>query len=135
MQRRRGIDSSEVSFQITPMIDMTFLLLIFFMVTTKLTDQQVNVPVKLPVAVSAVPPGKIERDIVNIDGEGRYYIGDRPASKAELKVHLEERFRDFPPLQVYLRADENTPGKTIREVIEMAGEAGALDVIVATYQK
>ncbi|MCP5541692.1 MAG: biopolymer transporter ExbD [Akkermansiaceae bacterium] len=135
MQRRRGIDSSEVSFQITPMIDMTFLLLIFFMVTTKLTDQQVNVPVKLPVAVSAVPPGKIERDIVNIDGEGRYYIGDRPASKAELKVHLEERFRDFPPLQVYLRADENTPGKTIREVIKMAGEAGALDVIVATFQK
>ncbi|MCB1065618.1 MAG: biopolymer transporter ExbD, partial [Verrucomicrobiae bacterium] len=66
MIRRRQASSGEVSFQITPMIDMTFLLLIFFMVTSKLTDQQINVPVDLPVAVSAVAPGKAERDIVNI---------------------------------------------------------------------
>ncbi|MCB1087890.1 MAG: biopolymer transporter ExbD, partial [Verrucomicrobiae bacterium] len=62
--RRRHSNSGEVSFQITPMIDMTFLLLIFFMVTSKLTDQQMNVPIALPVAISAVAPGKVERDIV-----------------------------------------------------------------------
>ena len=117
------------------MIDMTFLLLIFFMVTSKLTDQQINVPVDLPVAVSAVAPGKAERDIVNIDGEGNYYIGDRRATKDELMEHLKFRFKDFPPLQVYLRADKNTPAKQVREVIDMAGEAGAIDVIVGTYQK
>ena len=117
------------------MIDMTFLLLIFFMVTSKLTDQKLNVPIELPIAVSAVAPGKIERDIINIDSEGQYYIGDRPASKEELMAHLEERFRDFPPLQVYLRADKNTPAKIIRETIDMAGEAGAIDVILGTYQK
>ena len=135
MIRRRQASSGEVSFQITPMIDMTFLLLIFFMVTSKLTDQQINVPVDLPVAVSAVAPGKAERDIVNIDGEGNYYIGDRRATKDELMEHLKFRFKDFPPLQVYLRADKNTPAKQVREVIDMAGEAGAIDVIVGTYQK
>ena len=56
MTRRHKRPLDEVSFQITPMIDMTFLLLIFFMVTQKITEQQLNVPVKLPVAVSAVPP-------------------------------------------------------------------------------
>lgn len=133
--RRRRSSAGEVSFQITPMIDMTFLLLIFFMVTSKLSDQRVNVPVNLPVAVSAVAAGKIARDIVNIDAEGRYYIGDRPATKDELTAHLRARFRDFPPLQVYLRADKNTPAKQVREVIDLAGEAGALDVILGTYQK
>ena len=115
MTRRRRADAGEVSFQITPMIDMTFLLLIFFMVTSKLTDQQINVPIELPVAISAVAPGKAERDIINLDGEGNYYIGDRRATKEELKAHLDERFADFPPLQVYLRADRNTPAKKVRE--------------------
>lgn len=133
--RRRRSPAAEVSFQITPMIDMTFLLLIFFMVTSRLSDQKVNVPVDLPVAVSAVPAGKIARDIVNIDGEGRTYIGNRPATREELTAHLRARFRDFPPLQVYLRADKNTPAKEVREVIDLAGQAGALDVILGTYQK
>jgi len=123
----------EVSFQITPMIDMTFLLLIFFMVTQKITEQQLQVPVKLPVAVSAVPPEKTERDVINIDREGQYYIGDQAASKEEVLAHLKVKFKDFPPLQIYLRADQNTPTKKIREFVEMATEVGAIDLIFGVY--
>ncbi|MCG8602789.1 MAG: biopolymer transporter ExbD [Verrucomicrobiales bacterium] len=133
MVRRRKKALDEVSFQITPMIDMTFLLLIFFMVTQKITEQQIQVPVKLPVAVSAVPPEKTERDIINIDGEGQYYIGDVPATKEEVLAHLKVKFEDFPPLQIYLRADQNTPTKKIREFVEMATEVGAIDLIFGVY--
>lgn len=117
------------------MIDMTFLLLIFFMVTQKITEQQLNVPVALPVAVSAVPPAKTERDIINIDGEGNYYIGDLPATTEEMLAHLKAKFEDFPPLQIYLRADKNTPTKKIREFVEMATEVGAIDLIFGVYGK
>ncbi len=133
MVRRRKKALDELSFQITPMIDMTFLLLIFFMVTQKITEQQLQVPVKLPVAVSAVPPEKTERDIINIDGEGQYYIGDQAASKEEVLAHLKVKFKDFPPLQIYLRADQNTPTKKIREFVEMATEVGAIDLIFGVY--
>lgn len=133
MVRRRKRPLDEVSFQITPMIDMTFLLLIFFMVTQKITEQQINVPVKLPVAVSAVPPEKTERDIINIDGGGNYYIGDQMASKEEVLAHLKVKFKDFPPLQIYLRADKDTPTKKIREFVEMATEVGAIDLIFGVY--
>ncbi|MEM6278459.1 MAG: biopolymer transporter ExbD [Verrucomicrobiota bacterium] len=122
-----------MSFQITPMIDLTFLLLIFFMVTQKITEQQLNVPVKLPVAVSAVPPERTERDIINIDGEGNYYIGDNPATTEEVLAHLRIKFEDFPPLQIYLRADKDTPTKKIREFVEMATEVGAIDLIFGVY--
>jgi biopolymer transport protein ExbD len=133
MVRRRKKALGEVSFQITPMIDMTFLLLIFFMVTQKITEQQLQVPVKLPVAVSAVPPEKTERVIINIDREGQYYIGDQAASKEEVLAHLKVKFKDFPPLQIYLRADQNTPTKKIREFVEMATEVGAIDLIFGVY--
>ncbi|MEM7602908.1 MAG: biopolymer transporter ExbD [Verrucomicrobiota bacterium] len=135
MTRRHKRPLDEVSFQITPMIDMTFLLLIFFMVTQKITEQQLNVPVKLPVAVSAVPPERTERDIINIDGAGNYYIGDLPATTEEVLAHLKVKFKDFPPLQIYLRADKDTPTKKIREFVEMATEVGAIDLIFGVYGK
>jgi len=134
MTRRRQRSQDEVSFQLTPMIDMTFLLLIFFMVTQKITEQELSVPVKLPVALSAVAAEKTERDIINLDGEGRYYIGDRPASTEEVLAHLRVKFRDFPPLQIYLRADRNTPTKRIREFVEMATEVGAIDLIFGVHE-
>lgn len=133
MLRRRKRPLDEVSFQITPMIDMTFLLLIFFMVTQKITEQELNVPVKLPVAVSAIPPERTERDVINIDGEGNYYIGDTMSSKEEVLAHLRIKFKDFPPLQIYLRADQNTPAKKIREFVDMATEVGAIDLIFGVY--
>lgn len=133
MTRRRQRPLEEVSFQITPMIDMTFLLLIFFMVTQKITEQELNVPVELPVALSAVPPERTERDVINIDGEGNYYIGDRMASREEVLAHLRVKFEDFPPLQIYLRADKDTPTKKIREFVEMATEVGAIDLIFGVY--
>ncbi|MDF1826115.1 MAG: biopolymer transporter ExbD [Verrucomicrobiales bacterium] len=135
MTRRRKRPLDEVSFQITPMIDMTFLLLIFFMVTQKITEQQLNVPVKLPVAISAVAPERTEREIINIDGGGNYYIGDLAATTDEVLAHLTTKFEDFPPLQIYLRADKDTPTKKIREFVEMATEVGAIDLIFGVYGK
>lgn len=136
MIRRRSASSGEVSFQITPMIDMTFLLLIFFMVTSQLTEQQINKQVELPVARSAIAPEDlINRDIINIDGDGAYFLADRAVTKDQLNAHLRARFKDFPPLQIYLRADKDTPAKKVREFMDMAAEAGAIDVIFGTYHK
>lgn len=125
----------DVGFQLAPMIDMTFLLLIFFMVTTKISKEQIKQEIKLPVASNAViPPEVSNRDIISIDGEGRYFIGQTPADKKTLAGYLKKRFENFPPLRLYIRADKNTPGKQIKEVMKMAAEAGAIDVIFGSYQ-
>lgn len=134
MTRRRKRSPDEVSFQLTPMIDMTFLLLIFFMVTQKITEQELSVPVALPVAATAASPEKTERDVINLDGEGNYFIGDRPATAEQVLAHLRVKFRDFPPLQIYLRADRDTPAKRIREFVEMATEVGAIDLIFGVHE-
>lgn len=125
----------EIGFQLAPMIDMTFLLLIFFMVTTKISKEQVNVEIKLPTASNAsIPDDLSNRDIISIDKEGTYYIGQTPADKKQLTDHLKERFKVTPPLRLYVRADKNTPGKQIKELMRIASEAGAVNVIFGTYQ-
>jgi biopolymer transport protein ExbD len=130
---RRSEDN--VGFQLAPMIDMTFLLLIFFMVTTKISKEQIKEEIKLPVASNAVIPAEASnRDIISIDGQGRYFIGQTPADKKQLAEHLKKRFENFPPLRLYIRADMNTPGKKIKEVMKMAADAGAIDVIFGSYQ-
>ena len=105
------------------------------MVTTKISKEQVKMDIKLPSASNAVIPSNLsERDIVSIDGQGNYFSGQTPMTKKELTAYLKERFKNYPPLRLYVRADKNTPGKQIKELMKMASEAGALNVIFGTYQ-
>ena len=125
----------EMGFQLAPMIDMTFLLLIFFMVTTKISKEQIKEDIKLPVASSAIIPKDVSnRDIISIDDQGRYFIGSEPTDKKSLAAYLKKRFENYPPLRLYIRADKTTPAKKIKEIMKMAADAGALDVIFGSYQ-
>jgi biopolymer transport protein ExbD len=131
---RKPIDDPVLG--MAPMIDMTFLLLIFFMVTTKIQTEQKKIEIKMPVAKSArIPADASEREMINIDEQGQLYSGTRPMDKKELKAYLIQRLKDFPPLKVYVRADGRTPGKKIKEIMAICSEAGAIEVIFGAYTK
>ena len=133
--KRRKRQHGQMTFQITPMIDMTFLLLIFFMVTFKMSKEEVKLDIDLPVTATAkVPRDLSNRDIINIDGEGAYFLGNGRASKDQVRQHLNEQFRDFPPLRVYIRADRATPARKLKEVLRLCSEAGAVDIIIGSHR-
>ncbi len=134
MTRKKRIHE-QVSFNITPMIDMTFLLLIFFMVTSKLSNEKMKMDIALPSArVAQLTDATGDRDIINVDGDGNYYVGNTQVTKKQLKAHLTERFKVNPPLKIYLRADKDTPSKMLKEFMAMAAEAGAVTVLIGTYK-
>lgn len=136
MQKKGKRKSDEVSFQVTPMIDMTFLLLIFFMITAKLSKETTKREVQLPVAATAkIPDDTSQRVIINIDAAGDYFIGNGRANKAAMAAYLDKRFQNFPPLRIYLRADRATPAKKIKEFMKLAATAGAQHVIFGSYTK
>jgi biopolymer transport protein ExbD len=131
---RKQPSPDEAGFQLTPMIDMTFLLLIFFMVTTKMSKEQVKMDVRLPTASAAVIPTDLShRDTINIDASGNFHIANDMVTREQLAAHLKARFVKSPPLRLYLRADQHTPAKTIRDFMKMATEAGAATVIFASH--
>ncbi|MDZ4788584.1 MAG: biopolymer transporter ExbD [Blastochloris sp.] len=132
--KRRSPEYAKI--QMTPMIDMTFLLLVFFMVTSKITTEQKKLEIKLPTAKTAKQPDNYSgRDIINIDGVGQLYTGDKPVELGELKRYLKQRLIDVPPLKISVRADSKTPAKRIKEVMRAAAEAGAIEVVFSAYTK
>ncbi|TLD72191.1 biopolymer transporter ExbD [Phragmitibacter flavus] len=136
MIRRKHRQDDPVSFQITPMIDMTFLLLIFFMLTTQISKEKVKLDVALPAASAAITPDDLSnRDIINLDAEGNFYIANDQVTRDQLNAYLKQRFINAPPLRIYLRADKLTPSKTIRDFMKMATEAGATNVIFGSYSR
>ncbi len=129
-RRRRRIHHEEIGLQIAPMIDVTLLLLFFFMLSGKLTKGEKLLDIKVPPATAGrAPVDEGDRDVVNIDADGRLFSGSRPVTAKELAAHLKQRFKDYPPLKLYVRADAATPGKRIKEVMAIASEAGAIEVI------
>jgi len=123
-----------------PMIDMVFLLLIFFMVASHLSSME-RVPVPLPVADKAkVPEEARDRQLVSIlaldeTGEEAYIFMNLK------KVGLEEfgpeiiRLREADEnLQVYLRADRRVKHKHIKAVMEACAQAGIADIIFGTFE-
>ena len=118
------------------MVDVTLLLLFFFMLAGKITKADKLMDIKIPIAKTGKTPTDAgARDVVNIDAQGQIFSGSRPVTPKELTAHLKQRFKDFPPLKLSIRADAVTPGKKIKEVMAIASEAGASEVIFGVIQK
>ena len=113
------------------MIDMTFLLLVFFMVTSTLTQQRTKKGIRLPEASASVKPeDHDQRDVINIDENGDYFIEDKKVDEENLRAYLEKRYKmDKPPYIIYLRADKDMPAKRIAEFVEMATESNVDRII------
>lgn len=132
----RRAHHDEVGLQIAPMIDVTLLLLFFFMLAGKITKAEKLLDIKVPVAATGrIPVDEGARDVVNIDEKGQIFSGSIPMTTRQLAAHLKQRFKDYPPLKLYVRADSKTPGRKIKDVMAVASEAGAIEVIFGVIQK
>ena len=115
--------------ELTPMIDVVFLLLIFFLVASKLDEADRSIDVVLPEAAAARPLTSRPREfVVNIDREGNYFAGARPVRLEELRQLLRQAAADNPQRQtVIVRADENTAHKFVVAAMDACVQAGIED--------
>ncbi len=119
-----------------PMIDMVFLLLVFFMCVSTLAQADKAKPVTLPESIeSDVAEDLSDRGVVTVDASGQAYLGERAVSKDEIKATLKSSLEQNPRLKVTVRADQATAYKDIKDVLKICSEAGAYEVIYATHQK
>ncbi|MFM8893375.1 MAG: ExbD/TolR family protein [Planctomycetia bacterium] len=115
--------------ELTPMIDVVFLLMIFFLVASKLDEADRSIDVILPQAAAAKPLTARPREfVINIDRSGGYYAGARPVPIEELRQLLRQTAADNPDRQtVIVRADENTPHKFVVAAMDACVQAGIED--------
>jgi biopolymer transport protein ExbD len=121
MNFRRGFASQGDSFQIAPLIDIVFLLLVFFIVTGALAAQERETLIQLPKTTSAVARPREKFDIVvNITREGQIWINNRRYSVANLQRVLADIQRSARPVavSVIVRADGATQYENVAKVLD-----------------
>src|SRR5437764_6870486 len=115
-QRSSLVTLSEIN--ITPLLDLAFVLLIIFVITTPLLDK--GLPLNLP-KVTGRQDSKVEtKDIrtVEIDPKGAYTFSKRTWKLEQLLKELLQDFRANQNLVVYIRADENSRTKELAALID-----------------
>jgi len=115
--------------ELTPMIDVVFLLMIFFLVASKLDQADRAIDVVLPQAAAAKPLTSMPREfVINIDRDGGLHAGARPVTLDELRQLLRQSAADDPARQtVIVRADENTAHKFVVAAMDACVQAGIED--------
>jgi biopolymer transport protein ExbD len=131
--RYRDNREEEVQIDISPLIDMVFILLIFFMVTTTFV-KDMKLDLERPSAGSAnVASTKSLR--VFIDKFSDIYVDNQPVRIYSLQSKLRDLLRSSTDKSVLVVTDETVAAKVVLEVIDQSRLAGATDVGVATEQE
>ncbi len=114
-QRSYLVTLSEIN--ITPLLDLAFVLLIIFVITTPLLEQSINL--KLPKGGTA-DQRVDKRNIrtVEISNTGVYALDRQRMPFNELITRLASEFRSNPNLIVYIRADEDGPYKNVAALFD-----------------
>lgn len=127
-------DDDEPDVNLTPLIDVVFLLLIFFMVSTTF-EHQSRIQVELPEAsADPIKPEDESLEII-IDAQGRYFIGEQQVVNSKLKTlkgAISKFMGDRTHLPVIVRADAKTPHQAVVTVLDATSQLGLTRISLAT---
>jgi len=122
----------------TPMIDVVFLLIIFFLVSSHLARNETQVELELPVAGSASDDvdQQTPRMIINVDSDGNLFLAGRSVAADQLK----ERFVDAVEkegdgLEVRIRGSRNVAYSFVEPIMRSCVQAGIWNVSYAVYRE
>lgn len=129
--RKRSSDVDNVD--VSPLIDMVFILLIFFMVTTTFT-KEMKLDLDRPAAASAsLADGKVIR--VYIDSAMEVYVDNQPIKIWALQSKVRDLLRTSTDKSVLVVSDNKIPVDALIDVIDECRMAGAKDVAVSTTKE
>lgn len=121
---------------LTPVIDIMFLLLIFFMVGTQFVDEERHFDIKLPtvsdtLAVTSLP----DPATVNITADGVVILDGEIVALDDLKTRLTAKRENYPGQAVVIRADGTANYQQVMDVLAVVKQAGIIGVSLANRPK
>lgn len=124
MPLKTNIDE-QPSLNLTSMMDVVFLLIIFFMVGTKFTDVDRTIGLTVPEvsdggALTAAP----EKKVVNVFADGQITLDRTPVTLDQLLAELKAAREQYPDLGVLVRGDAGSPFQNVAQVLSTCREAG-----------
>ncbi len=144
LQAATRTELEDMDMDISSMIDLVFLLLIFFMVASHLIIIQIDEEVRPPVATAGkAVENAMGRIVVNIRADGSVYdtvprlMSGPDGDMGEVQAYIGELADSYNQTnqkpKLHLRADKDVDVKRIKEVVKAASLANVIDVIFAAY--
>ena len=129
-QRNQLVTLNEIN--ITPLLDLAFVLLIIFIITTPLLEQ--SIPLKLPVGGAVRTPGDPKNAVLTeVSTDGTYYFKGRRVGTAEaLERELRAEFLRNPEMIVKIRADRDGKFRFPAEILDLCRRNGITRFDIAT---
>ncbi len=133
MNFRARAQPESSGFQIAPMIDIVFLLLIFFLVTWNFSKDEMELDVQVPTAREGQESRRAVGEVIlNVKADGSVVMNRREMNTEELEVALAKIQALYPDQAVVLRGDETTEYSRIVEVLDVCRAANIWNVAFAT---
>ena len=133
MIRSGEAQDREVTLEMTPLIDMVFLLLIFFLVATTFHQTEREMQIALPHAAFSGPISTALREIIiNVDAEGAIIVSGRTIEPDDLRVLVENAIAANPDQKVTVRGDRDSAYANIVRVLDICKSAGVQEPYLDT---
>lgn len=114
----------QIQLNLTPMIDVVFLLIIFFMVATKFTELERNIELELPQVASAGNAATPDKPVaVTVFSDGHIELDGEPVDREALVSLLATARQASPDLEVVLEGDANCPFQHVANTLAACHEA------------
>ncbi len=132
MRRRRVREEDEAEINLTPMLDVVFIMLIFFIVTASFVKES-GIDISRPDAATATVKerGNI---LVAITDSGQIWIDRRQVDPRSVRANIERLHAENPQGAVVIQADKNSKNGLLVEVMDAARQAGVFNVSIAANE-
>lgn len=133
MRAKRHGTAEETEIDLTPMLDVVFIMLIFFIVTASFIKES-GIDVSRPDAVTAVVQERANI-VVAITETGQIWINRREVDRRAVRANIERLHAENPQGAVVITADEKADVGIMVEVMDQARQAGVFNVSIAADPK
>lgn len=130
MRKEKLSSAEDAQIDLTPMLDITFIMLIFFIVTAVFV-KEAGIDVTRVEAVTASPQTRASV-MVAIDPNGVAWINKSEVKVDAVRPVVEKLLQENPQGTVVIQADKDTPASVTEQVIKAVNEAGAVGVALST---
>ena len=126
------VDEEEATIDMTPMLDVVFIMLIFFIVTASFVTEA-GIDVNRPEAATAVKKDRANI-LVAISDTGEIWINKRRVDARAVQANIERLHAENPQGTVVIQADKQATTETLIKVMDASRAAGVFDVSIAAQE-
>ena len=126
------VDEEEANIDMTPMLDVVFIMLIFFIVTASFV-KEAGIDVNRPEAATAVKKDRANI-LIAISDKGEIWINKRRIDVRAVQANIERLHAENPQGTVVIQADKKATTETLIKVMDASRAAGVYDVSIAAQE-